>query len=608
MFLLQSVKNWLTLLVVGLVALAMLVAWLNVVPPLRSRLEGQKLADMRGNADLTSSTVGEFMRYDGATGELDVADPLALDQVIGRIAMRLNSRLIVLTRDRVALADSGGDDPFMVRDFAMLAATIRSGAVEQGVVATSYGRFAATAVPLVVEQASRPVAGTVLMLAPLDDVDRAVASVKSQLLLAAALALLVSLVASLLVSTLIAERLKRIEASAETMAGGDLSVTVPVGLEDEIGQLGQSFNSMAERLRDAFSQVELEKNRIEILLNDLSEGVIGISADGHVTITNPAAAELLGRDLPVGAELGRAFPYDVANIWYESRRGGDVQDVVFVHGERTLEALTYPVGGEADFTSIIVLRDVTAQAKLERARRDFIANASHEFKTPLFSLAGFLELLDEGSLSTEEHHEFLQLMRQQVDRLRNLAVSMLDLSRVEAGSIELVPASVDLATVARSVLDEFQTQAQARELSLSVANGGESVTAWCDEERLAQVLRALVDNAVKFSSPGGVIRVAVDDADASTAALVVSDTGPGIAEEDLPRLFERFHRGRHERASTAGAGLGLSIARELTELMGGALTAASLPARGAAFTVRLPRRPRRKPRGPIDAPYPQAGR
>jgi signal transduction histidine kinase len=601
MFLLRSVKNWLTLLVVGLVALAMLVAWLYVVPPLGARLERQKLADLRENADLVGSTVGEFMRYDGFTGELEVADPPALDQVIGRLAMRLNSRVIVLTRAEVELADSAADDPFEAGDFSILPAAIEDGAVEQGLVTTGYGRFAATAVPLLAGQASKPAAGAVLFLAPLDNVDQAVASVKSQLLLAAALALLVSLVASLLVSTLIAARLKRIEASAETMAGGDLSVIVPIGLEDEIGQLGQSFNSMAERLRDAFSQVELEKNRIEILLNDLSEGVIGISADGHVTITNPAAADLLGRDLPIGAELGRAFPYDVANIWYESRRGGGVQDVVFVHGERTLEALTYPVGDEADFTSIIVLRDVTAQAKLERARRDFIANASHEFKTPLFSLAGFLELLDEGSLSTDEQHEFLQLMQQQVDRLRNLAVSMLDLSRVEAGSIELVPANVDLAGLARSVLDEFQAQAQAKELSLSVANGGEAVTAWCDEERLAQVLRALVDNAVKFSSQGGTVSVAVDDGDASTAALVVTDTGPGIADEDLPKLFERFHRGRHERASTSGAGLGLSIARELTELMGGVLTAESLHQRGATFTIRLPRRPRRQARVPADA-------
>jgi hypothetical protein len=124
MFLLRSVKNWLTLLVVGLVALSMLVAWLYVVPPLGSRLERQKLADMYGNADLTSATVGEFSRFDGSTGDLEVDDPLALDQVIGRIAMRLNARVIVLTRDKVAVADSGGDDPFAAGDFSMLDATM----------------------------------------------------------------------------------------------------------------------------------------------------------------------------------------------------------------------------------------------------------------------------------------------------------------------------------------------------------------------------------------------------------------------------------------------------------------------------------------------------
>jgi signal transduction histidine kinase len=259
----------------------------------------------------------------------------------------------------------------------------------------------------------------------------------------------------------------------------------------------------------------------------------------------------------------------------------------------TLEATTYPVGGDADFTSIVVLRDVTAQARLERARRDLIANASHEFKTPLFSLAGFLELIDEGNVSPEEQSEFLQLMRQQIDRLRNLAVSMLDLSTVEAGSLELQPEDVDLETVARSVLDEFQVRAQANELTLSVEDG-EPLTAWCDEQRLAQVLRALVDNAVKFSPPGSSIRIAAEG-DPAWATIVVSDDGPGIPAAELPHVFERFHRGSEERASTAGAGLGLSIARELTEMMGGSISAEAGRGRGASFIVRLPRRPRRRP-------------
>jgi len=265
--------------------------------------------------------------------------------------------------------------------------------------------------------------------------------------------------------------------------------------------------------------------------------------------------------------------------------------VVFVHGERTLEATTYPIAGAADFTSIIVLRDVTSQARLDRARRDLIANASHEFKTPLFSLAGFLELIDEGNVNAEEQREFLQLMRQQVDRLRNLAVSMLDLSRVEAGSIEMQPEDVDLEAVSRSVLDEFQVQAQAKELTLSL-DDGEAVTAWCDEQRLAQVLRALVDNAVKFSPQGSSVRVATQ-AEASWATIVVSDDGPGIPAAELPHVFERFHRGSEERATTSGAGLGLSIARELTEMMGGGIRAES-GGGGASFSVRLPRAPRRR--------------
>jgi signal transduction histidine kinase len=170
-------------------------------------------------------------------------------------------------------------------------------------------------------------------------------------------------------------------------------------------------------------------------------------------------------------------------------------------------------------------------------------------------------------------------------------VSMLDLSRVEAGSIEMEPEDVDLETVARSVLDEFQVQAQAKELTLAV-DDGEAVTAWCDEQRLAQVLRALVDNAVKFSPPGSSVRVATRE-DAAWATIVVSDNGPGIPAAELPHVFERFHRGSEERATTSGAGLGLSIARELTEKMGGSIRADS-GGGGANFSVRLPRAPRRR--------------
>jgi signal transduction histidine kinase len=583
----RSVKNWLTLLIVAVVAFAMLVAWVYVVPPLRGRLVEQKLADARGNAALISRTLVPFLGYDREAGQPTVSDRNSLFNVLNVISSRFAGRALVFTRNQVLMADSSRQTSPDVADYPMLEQAIRTSEVAQGTVTTASGSVAATAVPLFTPYTGKTVVASVLVISSLKDVDNAVNAVQRQLLFATVLALGTSLLLGYMASYFIARRLKRIERSAEAIAGGDLSAKVPETVEDEIGQLADTFNVMADRLRSAFAQVEYERDRVEVLLNDLSEGVIGVSSDGKVTIANPAASILLDAPMPVGKTVDEALPADVAQLWRDSQVDVDFDMVVFAHDDVTLEATTYPVGGAADFTSIVVLRDITAQARLERARRDLIANASHEFKTPLFSLAGSLELIDEGELSPEEQSEFLQIMRQQVDRLRTMAVSMLDLSRVEAGSFELNPEDVDLVAIGRSVLDEFQAQAQTKQVELSF-EGADGQTAWCDEQRLVQVLRALIDNAIKYSPPGSSLRLS-SELQEHEAVVVVADDGPGISAKELPHVFERFHRGREERGTTTGAGLGLSIARELTEMMGGSIIAESPSDGGARFTVRLPR-------------------
>ncbi len=581
----SSVKNWLTLLIVALVALAMLVAWVYVIPPLQGRLTDQKLAEARSNAQLLRNTLLPSLGYDGVAQKVTIRDASTLEGTLSLLSSRFAGRVLVFTSNQVLLASSSNQAASPdVSNYPMLGEAVNTGQPTQGTVTTNEGRVAATALPLFVGDKA---VAAVLLISPLRDVDNAVAAVQRQLLFATLLALGISLILGYLASYFIARRLKRIERSAELIAGGDLSAKVPETVEDEIGQLADTFNVMAERLRSAFAQVEYERDRVEVLLNDLSEGVLGLSADGTITIANPAAAILLDRQALIGETVDEALPTDVAQLWRDSQEDADFDMVVFGHDDITLEATTYPVGGDADFTSIVVLRDVTAQARLERARRDLIANASHEFKTPLFSLAGSLELIDEGDLSPEEQSEFLQVMRQQVDRLRNMAVSMLDLSRVEAGSFELHPEDVDLALIGQSVLDEFQAQAQSKDVALSFEEG-EGQSAWCDEQRLVQVLRALIDNAIKYSPSGSSVRLSAA-AEGVDALVVVADDGPGISSSELPHVFERFHRGREERGTTTGAGLGLSIARELTEMMGGAITAESPPDGGARFTVRLPR-------------------
>ena len=371
------------------------------------------------------------------------------------------------------------------------------------------------------------------MSAPLTDLQRTVQAVKHQILLAGCLALIATLFAGYLASYFIARRLKRIERGALSIASGDLSRPVLPGPPDEIGQLAVTFNMMGGRLREAFSQIEREKENVEVLLYDLAEGVIGVTAEGGLAIANPAAATLLGRALPAGAPLADLLPPDVAQALAETQADGEDRIVVVEYGARSLEASVYQVGREAEVRDIVVLRDITEQARLDAARRDFIATASHELKTPLFSLSGFMELIDEGELDPETEKEFLSLMRQQVDRLTDLSLSLLDLSQVDSGAVRLEADDIDMTAVVRAVIAEFRAGAESRDVGIRV-DAPAALPAACDERRLSQVLRALLDNAVKFSPQGGTVDVglaAESDADAAgdDVVITVADQGPGIS-------------------------------------------------------------------------------
>ena len=276
----RSVKNWLTILILALVALAMIVAWAYVVPPLANRLVQQKLAEQRGSVKLIGDTVGQWIAYSSPTGQTIILNPGALETTVDSLNILLNARVLVLRRDQVVLFPTAVADSFDVGDYPMLSKALASAKVVQGVVTTRAGRYAATAVPLMaINVGTNTVAGVVLVIAPLRDVDAAVAAVQRQLFFATVLAMGVSLLLGYLASYFIARRLKRIERSAEAIAGGDLTATVPATVEDEIGQLAATFNIMAVRLRGAFAKVEYERDRVEVLLNDLSEGVIGLSEE-----------------------------------------------------------------------------------------------------------------------------------------------------------------------------------------------------------------------------------------------------------------------------------------------------------------------------------------
>ena len=222
------------------------------------------------------------------------------------------------------------------------------------------------------------------------------------------------------------------------------------------------------------------------------------------------------------------------------------------------------------------------QAQLRQvdvARKEFVATASHELRTPIFSLGGFVELLRDEELDEETRREFLDTMAEQVERLQKLAVDLLDLSRLDAGSVELQPEPVDLSALARTILQEFKPAVARHDTELELRLPSR-VTARCDRERMAQIMRILLDNALRHTPEGTHVTVTAERNNGA-AELTVADDGPGLVDEH--QVFDRFYTGDAQR----GAGLGLAIARELAERMDGSIRTGRRPA-GAAFTVKLP--------------------
>jgi signal transduction histidine kinase len=228
--------------------------------------------------------------------------------------------------------------------------------------------------------------------------------------------------------------------------------------------------------------------------------------------------------------------------------------------------------------------DMQAQlARLDRARKQFIASASHELRTPIFSLGGFLELLADEDLDEETRRQFLDQIRGQVDRMRNLSVELLDLSRLEAGALELRPEPTDVGQLAREVAAEFTPAAVRHESDVTLDLRPDPIELECDPERVAQVLRILLDNALRHTPPGTGVRVSAARSNGHVR-LEVSDKGLGIKRQNMPHIFEPFFTSNEE---AQGAGLGLAIARELAERMHGRLSVRSGPGE-TTFSLVLP--------------------
>jgi two-component system phosphate regulon sensor histidine kinase PhoR len=416
-----------------------------------------------------------------------------------------------------------------------------------------------------------------------------VAEARSALASGALFALLAATGVSYALSSLFARRLRLLTEAARAMRG-DLSKRARVQGADEVAELGAALDALTTDLEHTVTELRYRRDELEAILESMQEGVMVTAADGTVQLANGALREMLG----VGEDAVGRPPLQVVRnaalfeLVEEARAAGRAASreiELFADARRQIMGRASPLapGGGV----VAVLFDVTELRRLETVRRDFVANASHELRTPVASIRAASETLAGGAMDDPEAApEFVAIIGRNAERLDQLLADLLELSRADAGRLDLRVTAVLARDVCREVIASVERAAAARGTDLAL-EAPDALPVLAAERQLQQVLFNLLDNAIKYSPPGAHVGLRARG-DGARVIFEVSDDGPGIEERHLPRLFERFYRVDAGRSrELGGTGLGLAIVKHMVEAMGGEVSVTSAVGRGTTFRVTL---------------------
>ncbi len=397
-----------------------------------------------------------------------------------------------------------------------------------------------------------------------------------------------ALLAALLLIAAIVASLRRpladlVQATSD-LAAGKLERRVKPAGPRELVELGGAFNAMAEGLAAAQKRLEEQRRRLAVTIESLGDGLIVTEADGAtIAAANPRARELVP-ELEPGSRIDA--PGSPLPALAEARAG----DAIVEHRDRTLAITAAPLGGERDGAGPAgvawTIRDTTDRARLERAKSEFVATASHELRSPLTSIKGFVELLERspGSMSSRQR-EFIQIIMRSTDRLVDLVNDLLDVARIEANRFEVNRRPIDIAEPVREVLELMGPRITAKRQQLASYIAPDLPRAYADPGRVRQIVANLVTNAHMYTPADGTIDVAIER-QGEAIQITVADSGIGMTPEQTAHVFDRFYRATGQ--SSPGTGLGLSIVKSLVDMHEGAIEVESEAGRGTTFGVRLP--------------------
>lgn len=558
-------------LLLGFVALVVIFAALVISIAdrrLRDRLTAHTVADLAGEAAFVGA------RWQPGTDADKLADETGA--TMGR-------HVTLIDRSGRVIGDTDFDDPALSQ-LPNLGARPEVAAARRDRIGWSR-RAGATAGEEELSVAVRVPLGISRVAVSTRAMEDIIAAVQRDVLLASALSLVVAVVFAMLFARAVSTPIVQLRDVARSLAAGDLLQRPALSGPGEVGDLALALHRLAEQMSARLSALQREEALMEGLIESLAEGMIAIDSHGQVVRVNESARRLLLLNDAVpfpGTQLPRARA--LRSAIQRSGEGTVAEPAEVVIGGRTILVTGRPLeaGG-----SVLTLFDLTQLRRLELVRRDFVANVSHELKTPLTAIRGFAETLVDDDLPADQRRGFAETIRQNAQRMQRLVDDLLDLSRIESGGWQPQPGVIDVQSAVRAAFATVREAAAAKGVELRAEIAADAERAYADATAFQQMLGNLVENGVRYTPTGA---VTVFTRRSANAVIVgVRDTGIGIPPEHLPRIFERFYRVDPSRAREAGGtGLGLAIVRHLTDAHGGKVTAESEPGRGTTITISLP--------------------
>jgi len=437
--------------------------------------------------------------------------------------------------------------------------------------------------------------GVLRLALPLSSLQKTRSSLNAILFISLASALLVSLILSYILSNVTSRSLRTMSKIAAQIGNGEFGRRIPVVGRDEVGELAGVMNDMAARIEGELKSVAAEKNRLDTILRGMGEGVMVTDSRGVITLVNPAFRALLDlredvegkplMDITRHPSLNEAFRKLI-----ETKTECAEEFILPMNGGKTVQTHWVPLLEKEVLLGVVaVFHDISDLKRLEKIRRDFVANVSHELRTPVTVIKGYAETLLDGVLSTdpEKAAVFLEKIHRHAGRLASLIGDLLILSELESGVTTPEAAPVAIGPVIDHVCTLLEEKALSKNISIIQPGSGETGEVLADRAKLEQVLVNLLDNAIKYTQDNGTITISSAETE-GMLTIAVSDTGIGIPDNDLPRIFERFYRVDAARSrEQGGTGLGLAIVKHILQLYGGSISVESRPGKGSTFSFTL---------------------